>query len=325
MGHGKKESLESRKLHSLCCKRRIGYSSSTNDIQSKLKNISNPVTNEWDETSDDEAKIQQINEIGILALQQSWFKAAREGNIEKLKNLYNRVIEYKLDERNYYLFSYAKVYALELENVGILQCLSELGMADQDLIRPVILEDRAKLKLLTPPGDFYNINGIQHFSNKVNGVNILPLIYALKKKNEVLAKLLIEHSTFDDLSSYKYYLNRCETSGSALTCAIENGMSAAVRLLIEKGDDIETKCSANNFTPILLAAQLENMDIVSILLQNCPNLKACDRNGKNALDLTNSNEIRNLILSSCSYSQCLNLLHFEGQYLMNYLIRIQKQ
>lgn len=72
--------------------------------------------------------------------------------------------------------------------------------------------------------------------------------------------------------------------GSLLIYALAAaGRSGAVRLLLEKGANIETRRPLSGETPLIIAARNKQLGVVILLVENGANLHATDKNGSTAL------------------------------------------
>ncbi len=92
-------------------------------------------------------------------------------------------------------------------------------------------------------------------------------------KKHPLARLGSDFEDYDEVDA-----SDADEGWTALLRAATNGQEVMVRLLIEKGADIEAK-SPNNGTPLICAAEGNHEDVVEYLLKNGANVHAEDNFG----------------------------------------------
>ncbi len=135
-------------------------------------------------------------------------------------------------------------------------------------------------------------------TNESDGLNS-PLIKALKCKKKELANLLVEKN-YCSANEYAYGQDK-EILGSALTLAIEFGFTDLALLLIKKGANLNVWHKVNvgyqtfKYTALMLAAKLNQVEVVKSLLEQGANILDRDRDYKTAIELTNNPEIKSLI------------------------------
>ena len=94
-----------------------------------------------------------------------------------------------------------------------------------------------------------------------------------------------------------------EDGYTALLLAAKGGHEDVVQLLIEKKPDLLDVRDANGSTALHVAAASGNRAIVELLIGRVIDLEARDNDGKTALDLANSEEIRGLIRQAVASRQ----------------------
>ncbi|KAA0161305.1 hypothetical protein FNF31_03919 [Cafeteria roenbergensis] len=76
-------------------------------------------------------------------------------------------------------------------------------------------------------------------------------------------------------------MRRTQEDVTALVMAAQYGNSDAVRVLIERGADVETR-SEEGKTPVMWAAASESLDVLIQLLQHGADADATDKEGQTA-------------------------------------------
>lgn len=218
----------------------------------------------------------------------------------------------------------------------------------QIILRAIDHDNDELLKLVIenakPPGDtntqYYldlpcDLPGAPRYDENI----CYPLIYAILKKSENCAALLINMGVnLDTFYCQTMHwcgaaLNENRLRGTALTCAIENNLSKTAMLLIEKGAKVGRdylkkisywqygshgytrkihKTFDSSMTPFLLAAQHNNVDLLSYMLDNGANSHDMNTNQQTAIDLASDDAVKALLLSRYSYSERLQRINFEG-------------
>ena len=99
--------------------------------------------------------------------------------------------------------------------------------------------------------------------------------YAAKKDNRSTLKLL--------LNKYKLNINSKAVTGTPLHVAADVGNLEVVKLLVNKGANINFKAGEANTTPLILAARRGFFDICDFLVANQAQVNLSDDSGWTAL------------------------------------------
>jgi ankyrin repeat protein len=85
----------------------------------------------------------------------------------------------------------------------------------------------------------------------------------------------------NELTTLKTQMEWKENTNTPLCNAITKGDLQAVKKFIEYGVDVNQK--SNGFTPLMLAARYNKVDILKVLIESGAKIDAKDENGKTAL------------------------------------------
>ena len=115
-----------------------------------------------------------------------------------------------------------------------------------------------------------------------------PLHFSVSKSHWSTAKILVEAGA--DLNA----INQAGCYGSALHYAITKAEANFVKTLIAKGADVNLE-SGQGFTPLLLAASMDLVDICNLLLITGANVNDVDYEEKSALHYAAANGFGDLV------------------------------
>jgi len=79
----------------------------------------------------------------------------------------------------------------------------------------------------------------------------------------------------------------------AIRCGVDS-RKAVVALLLDKGADVNAK-GRENSTPLHMAAAMGHKDVVALLLDKGADVNAKDNDGDMAIDVAETEEIRNML------------------------------
>lgn len=298
-------------------------------------------------TTDTQTTAQQQKEV--LALCSAWFTAVQKENVEQLKELRAKIEERKLIELihvdgketlkdDLQLLFYARQYAFASTNIPMLMLLVDMvktaGGSVETWLHEPLLHDmsgskKAIVSLLTKNQDgTFSLKKQREYDGEYS----YPLIYAINQKNSELAEFLIEHATSQQINSRLCMLSdygcfgkdwtEYQAHGTALTGAIENGMTDIVKLLINKGALLNTLHSdtrtsiidwhARNIagagvhldwrtpdlTPLMVAAKHNFQEIAAFLLQQGVDVNEKNWLKKTAIDFAYSEPMKALLLAA---------------------------
>jgi ankyrin repeat protein len=124
--------------------------------------------------------------------------------------------------------------------------------------------------------------------NAVSGRGFMPLHVAIQNQQTELVRLLIaKGSDVNARIGYGY---------NALQMAVEYGNIETLTLLIDKGAAMDT-IAGEDRTALMTAVGQNRIDKATILLSKGANVNIKQKNGWTALDLANSDEMKNLLIA----------------------------
>lgn len=135
--------------------------------------------------------------------------------------------------------------------------------------------------------------------------DILPCLQRDNKSQELIAAALNNDiKTVSELAKIPgININDIMSDGqTALMIAVENQNLLLVRLLIESGAGVNYKTKYYEDTALIIAVRKNNLDIINFLLSSGANINITNRLGQSALDVTWTEEARELLSAHNSQS-----------------------
>jgi len=216
----------------------------------------------------------------------NWFKYAKEGNLDGIKDLLEGGIDINIQDINFYdtaltLASYrghTEIVKLLVEKGAALDILANDGMTA--LIIAVAYGYTEIVKLLVEKGAALDI-----LAKDGNTALILASTFGMTK----IVKLLVEKGAALDIQS--------KFGNTALMIASSLGYTEIVKLLVEKGASLDILDKDGN-TALMLASTYGKTEIVKLLLEKGADIFIENKDGKTALDLAKDPEIKKMLLKA---------------------------
>jgi ankyrin repeat protein len=228
--------------------------------------------------------------INIPDLQNGYIGNVEAGNndfnVPDLDNTQNKENMRKL----YIISKQIELYnAVEEGNIEKVQQILSTVKVDVNWVNPANTYKMSSLHKASKNGDILIVNALIAAGANVNIVDEngrTPLHEASQQGKELVVKSLIQSGANIDIKD--------NNGKTPLFLAAQSGFALVVKELCNAGADLNT-VNNHGYTPIIIASRNGNVDVVKLLIKKRADISKVFVQGKSALDLAQTPEIRNLI------------------------------